>query len=331
MPHSAIFKSSDPYEHQRAIRAGEVELLVTAPGLYQAELTRVDLHRLWMQRSRESLPRIVHSATAKSRTAIFFLADANQASTYHTGMELSPGCVAFYASGAEHHHRSSTASHWAAMSLSPDDLAAAGQAIAGYDLVAPTATQLIRPMPPLMSRLLQLHDAVGHLAATAPDILAHPEVAKAMEQELVRVMVKCLSDGAAVANTNIGHQRVAVMRRLEQFLKSHPSEPLYVAGICAAIGVPERTLRLHCLHHLDMNPQRYLWSRRMRLARRALSLAHPKAKTVTEVATDNGFWEFGRFAVAYRKLFGETPSTTLRREADYPLSVERSRELPILP
>ena len=53
MPHSAIFKSSDPYEHQSSIRAGEVELLVTAPGSFHAELTRVDLHRLWMQRSRE--------------------------------------------------------------------------------------------------------------------------------------------------------------------------------------------------------------------------------------------------------------------------------------
>ena len=331
MPHSAIFKSSDPYEHQGSIRAGEVELLVTAPGSFHAELTQVDLHRLWMQRSRESLPRIVHSVTAKSRTAIFFLADANQASTYHKGMELSPDCLAFYASGAEHHHRSSTASHWAAMSLSPDDLAAAGQAIAGYDVVAPKVTQLIRPASSQMSQLLRLHDAVGHLAATAPDILTHPEVAKAMEQELVRAMVACLANGVVIGNTNTGHQRVAVMGRFEQFLNSNSSKPLYVAEICAAIGVPERTLRLHCLQHLGMSPHRYLWSRRMRLARRALSLAHPKAKTVTEVATDNGFWEFGRFAVAYRKLFGETPSATLRRDASCGVSVDRGSKLPILP
>ena len=152
-----------------------------------------------------------------------------------------------------------------------------------------------------------------------------------MEQELVRVMVRCLTEGAAVANANIGHQRVAVMRRLEQFVRSHPDKPLYVTEVCAAIGVSERALRLHCLHHLDMNPHRYLWSRRMWLTRRALSLAHPKAKSVTQIATDYGFWELGRFAVAYRKLFGETPSVTLRREADRPLSAERSRELPILP
>jgi hypothetical protein len=40
---------------------------------------------------------------------------------------------------------------------------------------------------------------------------------------------------------------------------------------------------------------------------------HDQVVTVTEIATNFGFAELGRFSVEYRKVFGESPSVTLRR------------------
>lgn len=67
-----------------------------------------------------------------------------------------------------------------------------------------------------------------------------------------------------------------------------------------------------------MSPTRYLWLRRMHLARRDLRIAGPAATSVTEVVTRHGFWELGRFSVAYRSLFGESPSATRCRPPDDP-------------
>jgi AraC-like DNA-binding protein len=314
MPQPAIFQSSDPYEHQRSLRADAVELVVTGPGDFRGEVTRIDVHRLWLQRSRESLPRVVHSAVSQNRNGIFFLADAEQAPTRHTGKEFPPGCMMVYSAGAEHHHRASSPCHWAAMSLPLEDLAAVGQAIAGRDLTAPKVSELIRPPPPLMDRLLRLHAAAGLLAATTPEILAHPKVAEAIEQELIGVMVRCLTD-RALERMPPAHERAAVMRRFERALEPNRGRPVYVAEICAAIGVSARTLRHHCMHHLGMGPHQYLVLRRMHLARRALASADPTSRSVTGIATEHGFWELGRFSVAFRKLFGESPSATLRRPA----------------
>jgi AraC-like DNA-binding protein len=73
-----------------------------------------------------------------------------------------------------------------------------------------------------------------------------------------------------------------------------------------------------------MSPMRYLWLRRMHLARRGLRVANPAATTVTEIATNYGFWELGRFSVAYRLLFGESPSAALRRPAEDPRPQKKS-------
>ena len=103
------------------------------------------------------------------------------------------------------------------------------------------------------------------------------------------------------------------MRRFRRVLEENPSQSLYLLEICKAIGVSDRTLRLCCQEHLGMGPKRYLLLRRMGLARRALREASPLEATVTEIATRWGFWHFGRFAGAYRSLFGEMPSATLHR------------------
>jgi AraC-like DNA-binding protein len=178
-----------------------------------------------------------------------------------------------------------------------------------------------------MSRLLKVHEMVRQLAKTIPDILSLPEVARALEQELILVMIRCLTEGDPSEMTAGGRRHDMIIARFEEFLESHPDRPLYLTEICAAIGVAERTLRVACEEHLGMAPIRFLSMRRMHLVHRALRQAAP-SKTVTRIATDYGFWELGRFAVAYRALFGESPSESLRRPPDdRPLCHNRTSSL----
>ena len=104
-----------------------------------------------------------------------------------------------------------------------------------------------------------------------------------------------------------------ILRRLEELLEANPDRILYLTELCSATGVSERTLRTCCHEHLGISPTRYLWLRRMHLARRGLRVADTAATTVTDVATSYGFWELGRFSVAYRSLFGESPSAVASR------------------
>jgi hypothetical protein len=273
---------TDPQRFQAAVRPAEVEVLVTTKGDFHAEFTRVELPRLWIQRAREKLPRIVHSALSAERPPVFFLASADQAATHHSGMNVSFGEIIWERAGSVHHIRSWGPCHWGTISLPRDDLAAAGHALVGRDVAAPAITRRLRPAPPLMSRLLTLHEAAEQLAKNAPHILAQPEPARALEQALVHALIMCLTDETSLEMGLESRRHSAIIARFEELLAENPDRPLYLAEICSAIGVLERTLRICCEEHLGMGPTGLLVGINLFTSGVALVMTSIACRSVTE-------------------------------------------------
>jgi AraC-like DNA-binding protein len=313
VPWSKVLSFADPFPYQAAIRAADVELFPTGKGEFRAELTQINLNQLWMQRFHEKLPQIYASKIKPGRRVIGFLTAERQSGIQHCGIELTPRDIVVSNCDVMH-QRTRGDCRYGAMSLTTEDFDAACKTIAGHEISG--LKHLVRPSADLMSRLVGLHEIVGQIAKTTPDILALPEVTRALEHGLIHVMVRCLAEGEALRMTTGGRRHEVIVARLEEFLEANPNQPLYLTEICAAIAVSERTLRGACEEHLGMGPIRYLSLRRMHLVRRALMRADSSTTTVTRLATDHGFWELGRFAVAYRALFGESPSVSLYRPPD---------------
>jgi AraC-like DNA-binding protein len=313
MVQSRVFTFTDADAYQEAIRAGQVAVVIQARGEFRAELVRIDFDRLWMQWGSESLPRIARATVDPKRAAMMFIADAQQPPTQLGGGDVAKETIGVYGYGSTNLARTQAGSRWATLSLSHADLAAAGEAIAGREIVCPSDTYLDRPAMQALARLRAVHAKAIGLARTQPQFLAAPAVAKSLEQELTQAMIATLAGQMPAERRWLPGQHAGIVARFEQFLESRPFEPVYIAEICATIGASERTLRTCCQEILGVGPVRYLWLRRMHLVRQKLLHSESSATTVTEIATTCGFWELGRFSVEYRGLFGESPSTTLRR------------------
>jgi transcriptional regulator GlxA family with amidase domain len=95
----------------------------------------------------------------------------------------------------------------------------------------------------------------------------------------------------------------------------HTGNRFRIADLSRAAGVSERTLRNAFHDVFGVSPKQYLRRHGLEAARRRLELARGARGAVTSVATQCGFFELGRFAAAYRELFGELPSHTARRGA----------------
>lgn len=312
MPKSSVHHFSDPDEYAAAVRAAKLEITMQGAGPFTASLTRVDFHRLWMQRLIDSGHRVAHARESPERAIIEFPIEPD-GEVIERGVPLPRDAVVRRGVGDEFFQRAPRKIGWGAMSLPIADMAALGATMAASDLAPPSEARVVMPPPAALARLRQLHAEAGQLARTAPEIIENREAARGLEQALIAAMAGCLENAEGGEDASSRRRHDAIMRRFHKVLEEEPNRALYLPELCAATGVPERTLRVCCQEHLGMGPKRYLVLRRLHLAHRALSQAAPGRTTVTDIATEFGFWQFGRFAGAYRALFGETPSATLRR------------------
>lgn len=307
---SSVQSYPDLERYELAFVGARVEVVPTRSGPFSARSVRVVFSRLWIASGEESGPCIKHLTQVPTRAFITFLTRPGP-DVMVDGLAMPTTGLLRHSQAHTYHERSTGPTSRGAMSLPIEDMAAAGIAVAGCDLMPPRETLRVTPPITAMTNLLRLHAEASALAEAEPLVIGHTEVTRSVEQSLVEAMTKCL-DGAEPREERWAQRcHETIMRRFRRVLDENPDRALYIAEICAAIGVPDRTLRFCCHEHLGMGPKKYLLLRRMNLAQRALRLADPNITTVTEIATQYGFWHFGRFSATYHSIFGEPPSVTL--------------------
>jgi AraC-like DNA-binding protein len=293
------------------MREARIKLVVVGGGDFKARLTWVELPHLHLLRSEEILPRIAYVSLAFQRVFVAFLTHRGPPQRWG-GRTVGWGDIVLHGRGERMHQRTSAASRWGFVSLAPEHLASYGKAIAGLDLVQPPMARIIRPPTVASTQLLRLHAQACHLAETKPVMVEHGEVARALEQDLIHALVNCLTADDVRDPGTAWRTELSVMVRFEEASARGLDQPMRVSGLCAAIGVPDRTLRIYCALVLGMGPSRYLRLRRLNAVRAMLRHADPATESVAKIARRWGFSGLGRFAALYRSVFGETPSTTLR-------------------
>ena len=309
MPSSFVRTFTDPDELAESIRKGAFEIGVKQPGNFEAKHTRVDLHRLSVQRFSGTLSTLARAEMIEPRVAIVFLA-APGPGAVRDGVDVDTTKISGFRYDHGYFHQTFGPTTIANFSLSTNDLGCLSETIVGR---GPALTNWsLTPLPSAMARLRRLHEAACHLAEDAPAVLAHAEAARGLEQATIEAMLDCL-DGDVEEDNAARRKHAAIMRRFHRVVEEHLETPLYVPELCREIGTSVRTLNSCCEEHLGTGPKRYLLLRRMHLARRALRENALTDTRVTEIAARYGFWEFGRFAVEYKVLFGESPSATLAR------------------
>jgi AraC-like DNA-binding protein len=304
-----IIDTADPDQFVACGRP-TADLTVTERGRFRARVVRIDVDRVWGQRVRESLACL--KQVEISRGSVLFMIEPGP-SMFMGGAEIGMDQVAVVPPGDCYNWRLSGATHWGTVSLVKEELyRRLNGAAAGLRAKQVGGVSVFAPSPPALARLRSVHGRMGRLAETAPELLTNTDLSHDLEDDLLSATQELRDVQASGSDTVCSRHRQIVVNRFRAVIEAHADQPLKMPEISRKIGVSDRTLRVACQEQLGVSPYQYITLRRLRAVRRALQKADPDITHVTDIATEYGFWELGRFAVKYRHVFGETPSATLR-------------------
>lgn len=248
---------------------------------------------------------LVVEETAADRTAIHGIRPAPQCvllllgamrpgKLFVDGHELSGnGCV-MVDEGAEVELIAHAGSPWLAISLS------AGSA-ANLPLLSTRRSHTLRAGVRLARLSRPMAPPVGENGALARAL----HVLQSTEEEV--------EDAAAAvpANDKRMRRRLAI-ERAREYIRGHLADRIRLADLCAYAQLRARSLEYGFQEIARVSPMGYVRMLRLGEVRRLLLDSFVQTRSISAIALDTGFSHVSQFVVDYKRVYGETPSTTRR-------------------
>lgn len=173
----------------------------------------------------------------------------------------------------------------------------------GFDITTQPGRNWLRAV-------LLLRDSID---AGAPDFVLHP-----LEELVVSQLIAAQpSNFTARLAGDPRPARPRTLARVIELIEAEPGAAHTAAGLAAVAGISVRSLQASFAEHLGLTPMEYVRKVRLAACRQAFIDADPVDRpSVADIAFQNGFAHLPRFAAAYRRLYNESPSETLRRQRE---------------
>jgi AraC-like DNA-binding protein len=294
---------------RQPIADADVEIVQLGRGQLSGSLTKAIFPALAFSKTDFSLPlRSCGILGTTNLTICMLLGSDGRSASW--GRSLQAGDVFFSAPGRNFDAVWGPRSEVAGISITPEAIATM---FAGEPELADVAFWLnnrqyrcephlreaiVRRVQQISSWLLQVPD----LSDTAADFWQ-----RALIEAFTSVFVQATPQdlGQTIPST------LRLVREVENYLNEHSQRAVHVSELCTMLGTSRRTLHRAFHDVLGIGPIAFLRHHRLCSVHSRLRQGHPSTTHVTDVATEFGFLELGRFSHYYATLFGEYPSQTL--------------------
>ena len=172
---------------------------------------------------------------------------------------------------------------------------------------------VLKAQPKKVQELRRLLRHVISQVRQCPNLLVQQEFQQRLCDEISCYIFNILDLSEENRLTLSFRKHARLVQGIETWLMDTDPEDYSVNELCRAFHINERTLRRIITKWYGVSPQQYLLANRLNAVRKELYRGCSSKAIITNVANRWGFWHMGRFALHYRRHFGELPSETLRQ------------------
>jgi AraC family ethanolamine operon transcriptional activator len=300
-------ETHDIEQHNYSVAPWELRMQQMSVGQFTASFELLQINGILLTREHWSQQIIAKGATPEGFLAL--ASTSTEKPLLWCGQEIKPGCVCYGFDAAEIDFQTPVDSdHW--VILVPKDLLLSYLGEETTANVLPRQ-QVIHVGRRLTRRLFLSVDRAIRTFRAIDQTHADDLLVQTVEAELMETIMEMLVGTGTDKGRETPRKRFLACRRAILYAEKL-DHSLQVAELAAAASVSQRVLEMGFKETLGISPQKFLrWSRLNHL-HRDLHSAGPKKVTITAMANRWGFRELGRTAVEYKRLFGESPSQTLR-------------------
>lgn len=191
----------------------------------------------------------------------------------------------------------------AELDLLPDELMHGRDLLKAWMVpLGPVGTRLQR----WLFRLLHSIEALRHLAQD-------PLAATRFRDDLLGALSLTLDEGLDRSAGSVGKRRLnryRMARRAHEVIEAKFAEIHSTQHLARELGISARVLQYLFRDMFHAAPHQYIMKRKLQAIRTKLRDRPASQRSVSQIAIEYGFSEFGRFSGRYRQQFGEVPSAT---------------------
>ncbi len=310
--HQFSLSSFDPADLEEAVRRCRLRIRLLAGGRFTFAHRRLSINNLTLDSAMQTLPLLVTGSVTRDHVLLGASPRAD-ASLRLNGRPVGEGDVQLYSNASDMDIRSPVDWHWVALQLPRAQFESVVASRIGGPLEPRRSAALNFVLDPTERRHLASEiEAAFTVAARSGSDNGHPLAAQ-LEERIIGAFMRAIASAmpSGVVDCVLRPRRAAILRRAERYLRDRPAKLFSSQELCDAVSLGERAIEKLFRETHGLTPRQWHFVHRLNGARN--DLLHGRLAEVSEIAANWGFFQPGRFAVHYRRLFAESPRVTLQR------------------